>query len=251
MNTAEHVNNTNTTDTTKTTNATNIPQLDLPSYPPLGSLSAQYESNGDPSCISTGYLDPGGKSYGIYQLSLNAGSLREFVDWLLAHPQLHVVAYGQHLDQYNPGSIKFDAMWRQIATLDPDGFTDLQHDYMQAMYYDVAAAALLDHLFDVNKHSHALKDVVWSRAVQYGPYQVPSMFRDALVLMGQRLNLNLPNLSYIDHIRFDWDLIAAVYDTCMTHKWNQTKLRDALNERFRSEKNDALKALEEELGIGK
>ena len=41
----------------------------------LGDLSAQYESNGDPGCISDGYGDAGGKSYGTYQFSSNAGSL--------------------------------------------------------------------------------------------------------------------------------------------------------------------------------
>ena len=48
----------------------------------LGELSSQYESNGDPGCISDGYGDPGGKSYGTYQFSCNAGSLGQFVSWL-------------------------------------------------------------------------------------------------------------------------------------------------------------------------
>jgi len=41
----------------------------------LGDLSAKYESSGDPGSVSSGYQDPGGKSYGAYQLSSNAKSL--------------------------------------------------------------------------------------------------------------------------------------------------------------------------------
>jgi hypothetical protein len=32
----------------------------------LGDLSASYESNGNPGCVSTGYGDLGGISYGAY-----------------------------------------------------------------------------------------------------------------------------------------------------------------------------------------
>lgn len=46
----------------------------------LGDLSAAYESNENPGCVSTGYGDLGGISYGAYQLvrsmhSLNGASL--------------------------------------------------------------------------------------------------------------------------------------------------------------------------------
>ena len=34
----------------------------------LGDLSASYESNGNPGCVSTGAGDLGGISYGAYQL---------------------------------------------------------------------------------------------------------------------------------------------------------------------------------------
>ena len=70
----------------------------------LGDLSAQYESNGDPGCISDGYGDPGGKSYGTYQFSSNAGSLGNFVVWLTYnYPQ-----YGEQLNAYPLCSDSFD-----------------------------------------------------------------------------------------------------------------------------------------------
>lgn len=45
----------------------------------LGDLSASYESNGNPGCVSTGYGDLGGISYGTYQLASNAGSVDAFI----------------------------------------------------------------------------------------------------------------------------------------------------------------------------
>ena len=38
-------------------------------------------------------------------------------------------------------------------------------------------------MFNVEKHSDALKDVIWSRAVQYGTGEIVNMFNDALKLM--------------------------------------------------------------------
>ena len=59
----------------------------------LGDLSAKYESGRrGPGIISKGENDPGGKSYGTHQLSLNAGTLARYLkesDFkkLLSRPQ--------------------------------------------------------------------------------------------------------------------------------------------------------------------
>ena len=102
-------------------------------------------------------------------------------------------------------------------------------------------------MFNVEKHSNALKGVVWSRAVQYGTGEIVNMFNDALKLMEKALDIELPNLSYIDDKRFDYDLIAGIYDTCMSYEWNNSVLRDSLNNRFMDEKMKALKMLMEEV----
>lgn len=46
----------------------------------IGDLSKRYESNGDAGCISNGYGDAGGKSYGMYQLSSNMGVVDDYID---------------------------------------------------------------------------------------------------------------------------------------------------------------------------
>ena len=45
----------------------------------IGDLSKRYESNGNAGCISNGYGDAGGKSYGMYQLSSNMGVVDDYV----------------------------------------------------------------------------------------------------------------------------------------------------------------------------
>ncbi|NMC34711.1 MAG: hypothetical protein GYA36_19990 [Veillonellaceae bacterium] len=51
-------------------NTTNVSEAQLPK---LGALSQKYESNGDPGRVSSGVGDPGGVSYGAYQMTSKGG----------------------------------------------------------------------------------------------------------------------------------------------------------------------------------
>ena len=139
--------------------------------------------------------------------------------------------------------------WRYFANNDYDNFFNMQQSYMEYRYYDVSVELLREHLFNIENHSNTMKEVIFSRAVQYGTGNIVEMFEDALVIMGEKLNLDLQNLSYVDEKRFDYDLITSIYDVCMTEEWNNSSLRDNLNERFREEKAKAIQMLSEELGI--
>ena len=199
----------------------------------LGDLSARYESNGDPGIISNDYGDAGGVSYGCYQLATNTGSVHSFVRYLneIGH------SYGQALGQYEPGSDEFSAEWQSIASIDPGGFAQLQHDYIQYAYYEPAIEALRGAGFNIENHSEAMQDVIWSRAVQYGTGNIVEMFEDAVHSLGW------PNLSYVDAKRFDADMIQAIYlNVCSTPEWTNgsPSLRVGLYSRFQNECNDAL-----------
>ena len=208
----------------------------------LGDLSAQYESNGDPGCISDGYGDPGGKSYGTYQFSSNAGSLGNFIVWLTYnYPQ-----YADQLSEYNLCSEGFDEAWRSIAANDPDGFSQAQHEYVKAEYYDPAVQTLADNYWHIGNHNEVMQDVVWSRSVQYGPGNILDMFTEAVQTMYNAETgeySGYPNLSYVDSPEYDYDFIVAVYSVCKTPEWNSSALRDSLNNRFDSEMHDALARL--------
>ena len=207
----------------------------------LGDLSKLYEVGyyGYSGTISTGWGDAGGKSYGLYQLSSTAGSVRRFINWL----GNVYTEYYYRLIQYTIGSDEFDNEWEEIADEDDEGFSQLQHDYIKALYYDEAVELLRENYFNIENHSEIMKDVVWSRAVQYGTGYIVEMFTDAVEIMGY------PNLSYVDDKWFDDRLIKHIYlDICMTEEWTggSPDLREGLYSRFRSECDDALAMLEEE-----
>lgn len=208
----------------------------------LGDLSAQYESSGDPGCISSGYGDPGGKSYGTYQFSSNAGSLEAFVNWL----SNHYPRYAEQLNAYPLCSTSFDEAWRNLANSDWNGFNQAQHEYIKSAYYDPAVEILADNYYRVEKHHEVLQDVIWSRAVQYGVGNILEMFEDAVHSMfnaAQGDYSGYPNLSYVDAPEYDYDFIVAVYSVCKSWEWNHSSLRDSLNERFDREMHDALTRL--------
>ena len=138
----------------------------------LGSLSAKYESNGDPSAISAGN-DTGGVSYGAYQFSSYYGVPLEFANWCVSSGE--GLESGQRLlDAYaadgNTYGTQFNAVWRSIAAEDSTAFLVLQHNFTKSRYYDVMVAKLEAQVygFKVDDYTIALKNVIWSRAVQQG-----------------------------------------------------------------------------------
>lgn len=138
----------------------------------LGSLSAKYESNGNPATISAGN-DTGGVSYGAYQFSSRYGVPLTFANWCISSGE--GVQTGERLkaayelDENTYGE-KFNAEWKLIAQESPEGFLRLQHSYTKARYYDVLVEKLEKSVpgFDVDNYTIALKNVIWSRAVQNG-----------------------------------------------------------------------------------
>ena len=210
----------------------------------LGDLSKKYESSGDPGTISSGYGDAGGKSYGMYQFSSTMGVVDNYIKWLRDKGYW----FGEELAKYTVGSSYFDDAWRFLANSDNRGdFERSQHDYAKVIYYDRACSILADAGYHIEKHSKAMKDVVWSRAIQYGPYQINQMFDEACCGV-----LGYFNLSYVDDIAFDKSMIEAIYlEVCSTPGWTNgsPSLREGLYARFRNECADALNMLNEELKV--
>jgi len=130
----------------------------------IGSLSRRYESNGNPATVSTGRGDPGGKSYGAYQLSSKKGTATEYSNYLnRTNPDLAKDFAGK-----KPGTAEFDAAWKQAAARDPEGFLRSQHDFIKQSHYDPAAEGVKKSTgLDVSQRSDALRDVMWSTAVQH------------------------------------------------------------------------------------
>ena len=129
----------------------------------LGALSAKYETGGrGPGTVSTGAGDFGGVSYGSYQMASKMGVPAKFV----TQPDF---PWRQDFANLTPGTAEFTAVWKRIATAQPDAFQKAQHEYIKKTHYDPLAAKILsDNKLDVNSRCRALQDVVWSTAVQHG-----------------------------------------------------------------------------------
>ena len=130
----------------------------------LGALSAKYETGGrGPGVVSTGAGDPGGVSYGSYQMASKMGVVQKFVGQA-GFP------WAKDFQGLTAGTAPFTACWKRIAAEQTDDFQKAQHAFIKKTHYDLLAAKILaDDKLDVNTRSAALRDVVWSTAVQHGP----------------------------------------------------------------------------------
>ena len=201
----------------------------------LGALSAKYETGGrGPGTVSTGAGDRGGVSYGSYQMASKLGVATRFVKqnnfpWLADFQNL--VA----------GSGEFTACWKRIAKNEPDAFQKAQHDFIKKTHYDLLVAKIIsDDDLDVNDRCHALKDVVWSTAVQHGG--ATSIVHKALAKV--KCEKTDPS--------FDEQLIRAIYaergrtkadGSLVYFSKNSPNVQRGVANRFKNELNDALAML--------
>ena len=113
----------------------------------LGQTSKQYESSGKVGTVSTGYGDPGGISYGIYQISYNAGTLGKYLKWS---------KYADEFKGLTPNSEAFQKKWKDIAKKDPVAFEKDQHDFIQATHYEPQLKFLKGKGFDLSNRGIAV-----------------------------------------------------------------------------------------------
>ncbi len=133
--------------------------------PRLGAIAERYESGGrGPGTVSTGAGDPGGVSYGVYQLSSNAGTLQRF---LANEGKSYAGELGTGI-----GGERFNTAWKAIAARDPQGFRAAQHAFIDRTHYQpaidgVKAATGLD----LSSRHAAVREATWSTSVQHGGAQ--------------------------------------------------------------------------------
>ena len=132
----------------------------------LGGLSEKFESGGrGPTTISGGVGDPGGVSYGTYQMKSqpNGGSVKTFVN----QPDF---PWRAEFAGLTPGLPAFSAKWREIAGHAPTVFRNAERAFIKQTYYDPFCRRMAEvDGVDVAQLSHALQDVIWSTALQHGP----------------------------------------------------------------------------------
>lgn len=205
----------------------------------LGTLSAKYETGGrGPGVVSSGAGDPGGVSYGSYQMATKMGVPQKFVK----QPGFPWLTDFQNL---TAGTADFTACWKRIAANETDAFQKCQHEYIKKTHYDLLAAKILsDDGLDVNTRSRALQNVVWSTAVQHGG--ATSIVHKALA------NVTCAKTDPA----FDEQLIRAIYaergrkkpdGNLVYFSKSSPNVQKGVANRFKNELNDALAMLAKEV----
>ena len=216
--------------------------------PELGSLSARYESKGNPAII--GWDSTGGWSYGTYQLASNRGVMNEFHAWLdKRHPNLasSLNAAGGPAAA-KAGTEAYKASWAQIMGT-PAG-KEAQHEYAIAVYFVPAVRLIKTKTgLDVNLRSLTVQNAVWSASVQHGQGGCRNVFARALSKLGY------PPNSPTTTTPTDDALIRAVYEERRAEGGaryfgsSTSAVRASCVNRFHNEEADALNCLAQEIKI--
>lgn len=199
----------------------------------LGDLSRRFESgNLGPAAI--GYDPVGGTSYGLYQIASRVGSMDAFIDY--CHDKAPDIAV--KLSAAGPANTggregKMPDAWRAIAEAGPKRFADLQRDFIRDSHYLPAARGVEDKTgLSLAQMSPALKEVLWSTAVQHGPQGATRIFA-----------------SSVEHARemkltgktFEAEVIDAIYDLRADRFGSQPpRIQAAVRDRFEKERDLAL-----------
>lgn len=132
----------------------------------IGNLAEKYEvGNKGPGFISEGakWGDPGGDSYGSYQLETKKGTMQEYLRG--SDP------YINELKKLKVNSPEFKAAWKRIAKESPEQFQQSQFDYLankpNGHYKAVAYAKKLG--WAVN--NFALQSAIFSTSNQSGGWK--------------------------------------------------------------------------------
>jgi len=198
----------------------------------IGILSAAYESRGAIDAI--GYDGRGGTSYGTYQIASGVGTMGRFLNYLESKaPDL-----ASRLSTSGPANTggREGAMaseWKSIASQHPKRFEALQHEFIGETHYQPALKSVtLSTGEDLSKRSQAVREVLWSTAVQHGPNGAADIFTSAV-----------EKLQAKGQEKSDKALIEEVYAQRMTQFAGRGRLRVAVTTRLADEKESALAML--------
>ena len=200
-----------------------------------GRLSAQYESNSEIDYI--GYDSRGGTSYGQYQIASKTGTMDYFLRFLDDKaPDIAGKLRSAGPADTGGRSGRMPAAWKAVAASDPRRFEALQHEFIRSNNYSPAAKSIvLTTGVDVTKRSYALREVLWSTAVQHGPGGAERIFTQAI----EKAEALPPGQD------FDKAVIEEVYRVRGQKFFRHNKrIREAVLSRFQDEKTTAIALLD-------
>lgn len=201
----------------------------------MGSLSAQFESGGD-GIAAIGFDRTGGTSYGKYQIASRVGSMKSFLNFLDGEaPDI-----AQRLRKAGPadtGSRKggMPDAWRAIAAEQPERFEELQEAFIRESHYRPALESIVQRTgLEAENISTAMREVIWSTAVQHGPAGAARIFDRADGMSGKPGTAD-----------YERKLISNVYKIRAGQFGSSTpQVQQAVRNRFRQEQQLALNMLD-------
>jgi LysM repeat protein len=205
----------------------------------LGQLSEVYESgNRGAGTVSGGANDPGGVSYGVYQLASRTGTLSAFM-------RNEGARWAGEFRGLTGGSREFSAQWRALAAREPAAFREAQHAFIQRTHYQPAVNAVQTrHGIDLNSRHDAVRDAVWSVSVQHA---------GAATILNRAVAATDAQLSRTDP-GYDRALINNIYSqrtayvldvaSRNTNPGERAQLISVTQNRYPSELRDALRMLD-------
>jgi hypothetical protein len=201
-----------------------------PSACELGKLSARFESGLD-GINAIGYDRRGGTSYGKYQIASRPGSMKSFIAFL----REEAPDFAEKLAAAGPANTggrsgKMPGIWREIAAAEPERFGALQEKFILETHYNPAADAVKKAGFAADEFSPALKEVLWSTAVQHGPTGAARIF----VTAAEQVGLQKTAQSDKDFIKEIYARRAGKFES------SSDSVRAAAQNRLRQERNMAL-----------
>lgn len=204
--------------------------------PVSGHLCAVFESGAKGiECI--GYDRVGGTSYGKYQISSKSGTLKRFLRFL----DYRAPQWSRMLREAGPANTggvdgSMPAVWRSLALEHPQRFEVFQDEFVLQSLYTPALQGILEETgVNVGLRSPALKEVLWSTAVQHGASGAIAIFSQSIAKCS---NSKLKD--------YDRACIEQVYKTRQDRFVSSSKrVRQAVRSRLGHEKRLALALLED------
>lgn len=157
----------------------------------LGFVTEHFESGGlGVGVVSTGKGDHGGVSYGRHQLASKTGTMQTFID----SPEN--AKYKARFQGLAPGSAEFNAVYRQIAQEDPEGFGIAQENFINRTHYEPLTEKLQNNLgHNFKNRGRAVQEYLHTYANQFGAGGASSRLTD--IFKGQDLE-NLTDREIIE-----------------------------------------------------
>lgn len=146
----------------------------------LGSVSGKYESGkGGVGTISGGMggKDPGGVSYGKYQLSsANGGTMALFLKSPEGKP------FAKFFEGMQPGTKEFSEAYRKVVAEQGQAFEKAQHDFIERTHYKPVEQMASKLGFDTS--NRGIQEALFSQSVQHGQKGNQAILEKAAKLAG-------------------------------------------------------------------